>query len=113
MKKIIIALTFALLSLGSAMASPQFKGLSNRHGKTTIKIEFTSSDFSQVTVIKDWVLHNDGKEYNVKKVNVKGSKGYTFVLEFQKLTEFSNCSLSYTVNGEPANIDIQSLLLNR
>lgn len=110
MKKIIIALAFALLSLGSAMASPQFKGLSNRNGKTTIKIEFSASDFSQVSVIKDWKLHNDGKEYEAKKVCVKGNEGYTFVLEFKKLTEFSDCSLSCTVNGEPVNIDIQSLM---
>lgn len=108
MKKLILSLTVALLSFGSALATPQFKGLSNRHGKTTVKIEFQSSDLSQTTVIKDWKLCNNGKVYDVKKVDVRGRNGNTFILEFKKLTEFSDCSLSFTVNGEPVSIDIQS-----
>ncbi|MCI9286288.1 MAG: hypothetical protein HFJ91_11015 [Muribaculaceae bacterium] len=108
MKKLILTLAIALLSFGSASATPQFKGLSNRHGKTTVIIEFSSSDLSKTTVIRDWKLHNNGKVYDVKKVNVKGSNGNTFILEFRKFTEFSDCTLSFTVNGDPVSIDIQS-----
>ena len=110
MKKLIFLLTVALFSFGSALASPKFKGLSNNHGKTTVKIEFPISDFSNTTIIKDWKLYNDGKVYDVKNIEVKGSKVYTFVLEFKKLTKFSDCSLSFTVNGETVSIDIQSLM---
>ncbi|MCM1505357.1 MAG: hypothetical protein NC127_09195 [Muribaculum sp.] len=106
MKKLILTLTIALLAFGSALATPQFKGLSNRHGKTTVKIEFSSSDLSRTTVISDWKLHNNGKEYAVKKVDVKGKNGEIFVLEFAKLTKFSDCTLSFSVNGEPVSIDI-------
>ncbi len=110
MKKTILSLAFALLVTGSAIAAPQFKGLDNNHGKTTVKIEFPSSEFSQTTVIKGWKLYNNGKVYDVKKVDVKGNKGEIFVLEFKKFTEFSDCILSFTVNGEPVSIDIQSLM---
>lgn len=112
MKKILLLLTLVLLSFGSAVASPKFKGLNNNNGKTTVKIEFPVSDFSQVTEIKDWQLHNNGKVYDVKKVDIKGRDGNTFVLEFKKLTEFTDCTLSFTVNGEPVSIDIQSLMNN-
>lgn len=108
MKKTILSLAFALLAIGSAIAAPKFKGINNKHGKTTVKIEFPSSEFSQTTVIKDWKLHNNGKEYAVKKVDVKGKNGEIFVLEFAKLTKFSDCTLSFSVNGEPISIDIQS-----
>lgn len=107
MKKTFIALVFALLSFGGALASPQFKELNNKNGKTTIKIEIPDSDLSQFTVIKDWRLHNGGKAYDVKKVDVEGNDGNTFVLEFKRFTEFSDCSLSFTINGKPVSIDIQ------
>ena len=112
MKKTFISLAFALLSFGAAFASPQFKELNNKNGKTTIKIEFPESDLSQFTVIKDWRFHNGGKAYDVKKVDVKGDDGSTFVLEFKRFTEFSDCSLSFTINGKPVSINIQEKLTN-
>ncbi len=106
MKKIILSLVFALLAIGSAIAAPQFRSIDNENGKTTVKIEFQSSEFSQTTIIKDWKLYNNGKVYAVKKVDVKGKNGEIFVLEFAKLTKFSDCVLYFTVNGEPASVDI-------
>lgn len=113
MKKIFIAYAFAMLSFGSMFAASQFKGLNNKNGKTTVKIEIPDSDLSQFTVIRDWKLHNGGKTYDVRNVNVQGKEGNTFVLEFSKLTKFSDCRLSFTINGEPISIDIQSILVNR
>lgn len=110
MKKLMLLLAVAVVAVGSALGSPRFKELNNRHGKTTVKVEFPVSDLSQVTVIKDWKLHNGGKVYDVKRVDVKGREGNTFVLEFKKLTEFSDCSLSFTVNGEPVSMDLQSMM---
>ena len=97
MKKTFISLAFALLSFGAAFASPQFKELNNKNGKTTIKIEIPESDLSQFTVIKDWRFHNGGKAYDVKKVDVKGDDGST---------------LSFTINGKPVSINIQEKLTN-
>lgn len=106
MKKAILSLAFAFLAIGSALAAPQFKGLNNKHGKTTVEIKFPSSEFSQTTVIKDWKLYNNGKVYDVKKIDVKDNDGKIFVLEFKKLTKFSDCIISFSVNGEPVSINI-------
>ena len=110
MKKILLSFALAMLSVGSMFAMPQFKGLDNKNGKTTIRIEIPETDLTQVTVIKDCSLYNDGKEYEVKKVNIKGGKGNLFGLEFKQLTTFSDCTLSFTMNGEPVKIDVQSLM---
>ncbi len=110
MKKLLLAFIFVIISFCYAFASPHFKELNNHNGKTTVKIEFPSSDLTQTTVIRDWKLHNKGKVYDVKKVDVQGQKDLVFILEFKKLTKFSECSLSFTVNGKPMTIDLQSLM---
>lgn len=110
MKTAIIMFTFAMLSVCSVFASPKFKGLNNKNGKTTIKVEIPSSELAQTPVIADWKLSNNGKSYDVKKVDVKGRNGEIFILEFKEFTEFSDCVLSFTINGEPVSIDIQSLM---
>lgn len=112
MKKTIIALTFALLSLGSAMASPQFKGLNNKHGKTTIKIEIPASDCdaSHGLSVDKVKLYNNGEMLTAKKVDAMWGENSTIILEFEKLTTFEDCTLSFTINGEPLSMDIQSLM---
>ncbi len=111
MKILIFSIVFALLAIGNTIAAPQFRGLNNNHGKTTVKIEIPFSELTQTTVIRDWKLYNNGKVYTVKNVKVeRGSDGDIFVLEFTKLKKFSDCKLSFTVNDEPVNIDIQSLM---
>ena len=71
MKKIVLSLFVALLSFGSAIAAPQFKGLSNKHGKTTIKVEIPASDrdASNGLSIDNIKLHNNGKILSAKKVD--------------------------------------------
>lgn len=113
MKKAILSVAIALLSLGSVFAAPQFKGLSNKNGNTTIQIEFPASDLSSVTELKDWKLYNNDEELAAKKVSVTGHNGNRFVLEFKKLTEFENCRLTFTMNGKPVSMDIQSELITR
>lgn len=44
MNRIFLSLALGLLAIGSAFATPQFRGLNNKHGKTTIKIEIPASD---------------------------------------------------------------------
>lgn len=107
MKKTILSLAFVILSIGIAIAAPRFKSLNNNNRKTTVKIEFPFSELSQTTVIRDWKLYNNGKVYTVWNVNVeRGNDGEIFVIEFPKQTKFSDCTLSFTVNGEAVSVDI-------
>ena len=114
MKKIVLSLFVALLSFGSAIAAPQFKGLSNKHGKTTIKVEIPASDrdASNGLSIDNIKLHNNGKILSAKKVDAIWGDNSMIIMEFKKLKEFEDCTLSFTVNGEPVSIDIQSIIIN-
>ena len=115
MKKLILLLTIALLSIGSAFALPQFKGLDNNHGKTTIKIEIPSfdRDSSNGLSIDNVRLYNKGKILNPKKVDAIWGDNSTIILEFKKLKEFEDCTLSFTLNGESVSMDIQSFLMGK
>ena len=112
MKKIVFSLFVALLSFGSALATPQFKGLNNKHGKTTIKIEIPASDrdASNGLSVDNIKLYNNGEIFSAKKVDVIWGENSMIIMEFKKLKEFENCTLSFTINGEPVSIDIQSLM---
>lgn len=33
-------------------------------------------------------------------------------MEFKKLTTFEDCTLSFTVNGEPVSMDLQSIMMS-
>ena len=103
MKKIILSCAAALLAIGSAHATPKFLSLNNKHGKTTIKIEIPASDRDETNglSIEDVVLYNSGKTFQAKSV------------EFEKLTAFEDCTLSFSLNGEPVSLDIQSCLADR
>ncbi|MDE5882997.1 MAG: hypothetical protein K2H60_14855 [Muribaculaceae bacterium] len=112
MKKIGLSLFVALLSFCSALAAPQFKGLSNKHDKTTIKVEIPASDrdASNGLSIDNIKLYNNGEILSAKKVDAIWGENSMIILEFKKLKEFENCYLSFTVNGQPVSIDIQSLM---
>lgn len=112
MKKLLFSLTVALLSFGSAVATPQFKGLSNNHGKTTIKIEIpaTDRDASNGLSVDNIRLYNNGEMLSAKKVDAIWGDNSIIIMEFKKLTVFEDCTLSFTVNGEPVIIDIQHLM---
>lgn len=112
MKKLILSLTIAMLSFGSALASPQFKGLSNKHGKTTIKVEIPAADCdaSNGLSVDNIKLYNKGEMLPAKNVEVIRGETSIIIMEFKKLTEFEDCMLSFTVNGKPVSIDIQSLM---
>ena len=112
MKKLLLSLTFVLLSLGSAFATPKFMGLNNKHGKTTIKVEIPASDYdaSNGLSVDNVKLYNNGEMLKAKKVDALWGESSIIILEFKKLKEFEDCILSFTVNGEPVCIDIQSLI---
>ncbi len=112
MKKTVFSLIVALLSFGNACAAPKFKGLNNNHGKTTIKVEIPASDRDESNglSIDNVQLYNNGEILTAKKVNAIWGENSIIILEFKKLTEFEDCTLSFTVNGKPVNIDIQKLM---
>ncbi len=115
MKKILLSLAIGLLAVGSAFATPQFKELNNKHGKTTIKIEIPVSDRDATggLSIDDVKLYNNGELLPAKKVDAIWGENSTIILEFKKLTTFADCTLSFTINGEPVSMDLQSIMMNR
>ena len=112
MKKIVFSLFVAMLSFGIAPAAPLFKGLSNKHGKTTIKIEIPASDRDATNglSVENVKLYNNGEILSAKKIDAIWGDNSMIIMEFKKLKEFENCTLSFTVNGEPVSIDIQRLM---
>ena len=112
MKKIILSLTVALLSFGSAFAMPEFKGLSNKNGKTVIKVEIPASqrDKDNGLSIDQVKLYNNGDMLFAKRVDAIWGENSTIILEFKKLTVFEDCTLFFLLNGELISIDIQSLI---
>ena len=115
MKKIILSCAAALLAIGSAHATPKFLSLNNKHGKTTIKIEIPASDRDETNglSIEDVVLYNSGKTFQAKSVDAIWGDNSTVILQFEKLTAFEDCTLSFSLNGEPVSLDIQSCLADR
>lgn len=112
MKKIVLSLFVALLSFGSALAAPQFKGLSNKHGKTTIKVEIPASDRDATNglSVDNIKLYNNGEMLSAKKVEAILGENSMIIMEFKKLKKFENCTLSFTVNGKTVSIDIQRVI---
>lgn len=115
MKKLILPLAIGLLAFGSAFATPQFKGINNKHGKTTIKIEIPASDRDATNglSVDNVKLYNNGEMLTAKKVDAIWGENSTIILEFKKLTTFEDCTLSFTINGEPVSMDLQSIMMNR
>lgn len=114
-EKIILSYAAVLLAAGSACAAPEFLSLNNKHGKTTIKIEIPASDRDETNglSIEDVVLYNDGKTFQAKKVDAIWGDNSIVILQFEKLTAFEDCTLSFSVNGKPVSLDIQSCLADR
>ena len=112
MKKLLLSLTFCLLSFGSVFAAPKFIGLNNKHGKTTIKVEIPASDYDAANglSVDNVKLYNNGEMLKAKKVDALWGENSIIILEFKKLKKFEDCTLSFTVNGEAVNIDIQDLI---
>lgn len=112
MKKIILSLTVGLLSFGSGFAAPKFMGLNNKHGKTTIKIEIPASDrdASNSLSVDNILLYNNGEMLKAKKADAIWDENSIITLEFKKLKEFEDCTLYFTINEKPVNIDIQSFM---
>lgn len=115
MKKALLSLALGLLAVGSSFAAPQFKGINNKHGKTTIKIEIPASDRDATNglSVDNVKLYNNGEMLTAKKVDAIWGENSTIIMEFKKLTTFEDCILSFTVNGEPVKMDIQSIMMNR
>ena len=106
MKKIILSCAAALLAIGSAHATPKFLSLNNKHGKTTIIIEIPASDRDETNglSIEDVVLYNSGKTFQAKSVDAIWGDNSTVILQFEKLTAFDDCRLSFSLNGEPVSL---------
>lgn len=115
MKKVLLSLAIGLLAVGSSFAAPQFKGINNKHGKTTIKIEIPAydRDATDGLSVDNVKLYNNGEMLTAKKVDAIWGENSIIILEFKKLTTFQDCILSFTVNGEPVSMDLQSIIMNR
>lgn len=115
MKRIALLLTITFLSIGSVFAKPIFKGLNNNGGKTTIIIKIPASDRDNTNGLSldNFKLYNNGQIHNAKKVNSIWGDESIVTIEFKHLSKFSNCTLSFTLNGEPVSIDIQDRMINR
>lgn len=76
----------SMVRIGNTCAAPQFKGIDNKHGKTTIKIEIPASDrdASNGLSIDNVKLYNNGKTFHAKKVNALWGENSTIILEFMK-----------------------------
>ena len=112
MNKILLTIAIVLLAICTAVAAPRFESLDNHHGKTTIKIEIPASDRSATNglSIDNIRLYNNGEILDAKKVDAIWGENSTIILEFKKLTTFKNCILTFTINGHPVTMDIQSHL---
>ena len=58
-------------------------------------------------VLDNAILHNEGRLF--KSINIYAVKGQhedTAILEFRDITTFEDCSLSFTINGEPVSITV-------
>ncbi len=112
MNKVLLSLAIGLLAVGSMGAAPRFKGISNKHGKTTIKIEIPAydRDASNGLSIDNVKLHNNGKTLTAKKVDAIWGNNSIIILEFKKLATFNDCALSFTLNGEPISMDLSKSL---
>lgn len=115
MKKAFLTLAIGLLAVGSSFAAPQFKGLNNKHDKTTIKIEIPASDrdVTNGLSVDNVKLYNNGEMLTAKKVDAIWGENSTIILEFKKLTTFADCTFSFTINGEPVSMNLQSIMMNR
>ena len=115
MKKALLSLAIGLLGFGSSFAAPQFKGINNKHGKTTIKIEIPASDRDATNVlsIDNVKLYNNGETLTAKNVDAIWGDNSTIILEFKKLTTFEDCTLSFTLNGKPVSMALQSFMMHR
>ena len=112
MKKALLSLAVGLLAVGCSFAAPQFKGLNNKHGKTTIEIPASDRDASNGLSVDNVKLYNNGETLTAKNVNAICGENSTIIMEFKKLTTFKDCTLSFTVNGEPVSMDLQSFMMN-
>ena len=110
MKKALLSLAVGLLAVGCSFAAPQFKGLNNKHGKTTIPA--SDRDASNGLSVDNVKLYNNGETLTAKNVNAICGENSTIIMEFKKLTTFKDCTLSFTVNGEPVSMDLQSFMMN-
>lgn len=112
MNRLFLSLALLLLSFGSVTAAPRFKELNNKHGKTTIIIEIPASDRDETNglSVDNVKLYNNGETLPAKKVDAMLGENSTVILEFKKLKTFADCTLSFTINGKPVSIDIQSQL---
>lgn len=115
MNNVLLTFAIGLLAAGGPVGLPQFKGINNKHGKTTIKIEIPASarDASNGLSVDNVKLYNNGETLSAKKVDAIWGEDSTIILEFKKLKTFQDCTLSFTVNGKPISMDIQHIMINR
>ncbi|MCM1041544.1 MAG: hypothetical protein NC396_03835 [Bacteroides sp.] len=104
MKKLIFSLGIALLSV-PVFARPEMIKMTNAHGKTTFWISVPDEDRgdSRALRIENFVFHNNGKSYKAQRVSMadRTAQGKTTLkVSFEKFTEFNDCALSFTLNGE-------------
>ena len=64
---------------------------------------------------KMWCFITVVKTFQAKSVDaILGAiNSHPFILQFEKLTAFEDCTLSFSLNGEPVSLDIQSCLADR
>lgn len=108
MKTLLLLAAIAVSAL-SASAKVEFKSLNNYGNNTTIVFTISEDerDSANGLSVDNIVFECDGKIYTAKNVNADFGATTTVTAKFKKLKKFSNCRLTFTVNGEDRSIDIQ------
>ena len=103
MKKLIM-LSLLVMSTLAASAEIKFQGIDN-NGATNVMLTDTDAP--------DDVLYCNGKEYRAKNIRCNVVAGVAvYRLQFKRLTVFSGCKVTVTVNGKKTTVDIQKHLIH-
>lgn len=107
MKKLIM-LSLLVMSTLAASAEIKFQSIDNK-GATNVML--TDTDAPDDAKITDAVLYCNVKKYRAKNIRCNVVAGVAvYRLQFKRLTVFSGCKVTVTVNGKKTTVDIQKHL---
>ena len=92
-------LSLLVMSTLAASAEIKFQGIDNK-GATNVMLTDTDAP-------------DDAKEYRAKNIRCNVVAGVAvYRLQFKRLTVFSGCKVTVTVNGKKTTVDIQKHLVH-
>lgn len=107
MKKLIM-LSLLVMSTLAASAEIKFQSIDNKGATNVVLTDTDAPDDAKIT---DAVLYCNGKEYRAKNIRCNVVAGVAvYRLQFKRLTVFSGCKVTVTVNGKKTTVDIQKHL---